>query len=167
VKYDIIFVTRSLMKRYSFCRIIRFTGIRRPFNFAISFPTQFSRFLHFSHTISIILSATSLLERIMTKSKVRLHKSKQETRKNVANEINFLQQRIAQETPAQGYAPPITQRVAFRALPISDATLRGLEAGEFTIMTAIQNACLPHALAGRDILGAARTGRCVRYRESE
>jgi ATP-dependent RNA helicase DDX10/DBP4 len=103
----------------------------------------------------------------MTKSKVRLHKSKQETRKNVANEINFLQQRIAQETPAQGYAPPITQRVAFRALPISDATLRGLEAGEFTIMTAIQNACLPHALAGRDILGAARTGRCVRYRESE
>jgi ATP-dependent RNA helicase DDX10/DBP4 len=29
------------------------------------------------------------------------------------------------------------------------------------IMTDIQNACIPHALKGRDILGAARTGRLV------
>jgi superfamily II DNA/RNA helicase len=71
---------------------------------------------------------------------------------------------------------------------LSDATLRGLEEGDgnnnknkvaasssaagkkknnasnkkqFLIMTDIQNACIPHALKGRDILGAARTGRLV------
>lgn len=32
---------------------------------------------------------------------------------------------------------------------------------QFLIMTDIQNACIPHALKGRDILGAARTGRLV------
>ena len=30
---------------------------------------------------------------------------------------------------------------------------------QFWTMTDIQNACIPHALRGRDILGAARTGR--------
>ena len=30
---------------------------------------------------------------------------------------------------------------------------------QFWTMTDIQNACIPHALKGRDILGAARTGR--------
>lgn len=77
--------------------------------------------------------------------------------------------------------------MAFRSLPISDYTLRGLEEGngkaaatnssnnndkkkkkrqnnfsnkkQFWNMTDIQNACIPHALRGRDILGAARTGR--------
>jgi superfamily II DNA/RNA helicase len=90
--------------------------------------------------------------------------------------------------------------VSFRSLPISDATLRGLEGDDgdgdggrkkrqqkrrindgsssgknsdsrnkngdnlsnkkqFWTMTDIQNACIPHALMGRDILGAARTGR--------
>ena len=79
------------------------------------------------------------------------------------DEIASLEIRIIEEAPAKGYAPPLDQRVAFRALPISDATLRGLESGhktkKFTTMTAIQNACIPHALAGRDVLGAARTGR--------
>lgn len=110
-----------------------------------------------------------------------------------------LQQRIRAECPARGYAPPLNQKVSFRALPISDATLRGLEEGnsggnggdnngggggrrnnkksktnnnratvtdtnnlsnkkQFWTMTDIQNACIPHALLGRDILGAARTG---------
>ena len=32
---------------------------------------------------------------------------------------------------------------------------------QFWTMTDIQNACIPHALKGRDILGAARTGRYV------
>lgn len=32
---------------------------------------------------------------------------------------------------------------------------------QFWTMTDIQNACIPHALKGRDILGAARTGRFV------
>ena len=113
-----------------------------------------------------------------------------------------LRQRIQAECPARGYAPPLNQKVSFRALPISDATLRGLEEGsnngdndngngnnnrggrrnnktksktnndratvkdtnnlsnkkQFWTMTDIQNACIPHALLGRDILGAARTG---------
>ncbi|EJK69540.1 hypothetical protein THAOC_09191, partial [Thalassiosira oceanica] len=113
-----------------------------------------------------------------------------------------LRERIATECPDRGHAPPLSQKVAFRSLPISEATLRGLEEGdgkpspggrggrggnqnaagndvggggrngkkkrggvnlsnkkEFWDMTDIQNACIPHALKGRDILGAARTGR--------
>ena len=109
--------------------------------------------------------------------------------------ISHLQSRIADECPDRGYAPPLNQKVSFRSLPISEATLRGLEEGDgkqkqqqqkqkqkrekvvnsggggkkpgnsfsnkkqFWTMTDIQNACIPHALKGRDILGAARTGR--------
>jgi len=111
---------------------------------------------------------------------------------NEKQHILSLQKRIASESPSRGYAPPLNQKVSFRSLPISDATLRGLEEGDgknkkntndknvknesggksknkknasnkkqFLIMTDIQNACIPHALRGRDILGAARTGRLV------
>jgi len=119
--------------------------------------------------------------------------------------ITTLQKRITNECPSRGYAPPLNQKVSFRSLPISEATLRGLEEGDgksnqqqggggkrgrgtnnssnnssnnsqngrnnkkkstnlsikkqFWTMTDIQNACIPHALCGRDILGAARTGR--------
>lgn len=86
----------------------------------------------------------------------------QKTKKSeqIARELKTLAARIEQETPDRGYAPPLEQRVAFRALALSEPTLRGLEGAKtpFTTMTAIQNACIPHALAGRDILGAARTG---------
>lgn len=74
------------------------------------------------------------------------------------NEIRRLQERIQAEAPARGTTPPLSQKVAFRALPLCDATLKGLETANFSIMTDIQNACIPHALAGRDILGAAKTG---------
>ena len=86
------------------------------------------------------------------------HKTKKS--EQIAAELRTLAKRIEQETPDRGYAPPLEQRVAFRALPLSEPTLRGLEGAKtpFTTMTAIQNACIPHALAGRDILGAARTG---------
>ena len=84
----------------------------------------------------------------------------------IANEIATLEARIQQESPKRGYAPPLHQSVTFRALPLSNNTLRGLEEGgpkrneakRFTTMTSIQNACIPHALAGRDVMGAARTG---------
>ncbi|KAI2513355.1 DUF4217 [Fragilaria crotonensis] len=79
----------------------------------------------------------------------------------IQQEIDNLQQRISDETPERGYAPPLHQQVAFRTLPLSENTLRGLEGSakkSFSTMTAIQSACIPHALAGRDILGAARTG---------
>ena len=104
------------------------------------------------------------------------------------NNIAHLQTRIIDGCPDRGSAPPLNQKVAFRSLPISENTLRGLEEGngktkndsngkkndkkkkresnsnfsnkkQFWNMTDIQNACIPHALRGRDILGAARTGR--------
>eukprot|EP00983_Pelagomonas_calceolata_P086988 1156865-Pelagomonas_calceolata.AAC.1 len=37
-------------------------------------------------------------------------------------------------------------------------TKNGLKAAKFVTLTAVQRATLPHALAGRDILGAAKTG---------
>ena len=119
------------------------------------------------------------------------------TRAMEQTNISTLQSRIKSECSQRGYAPPLNQKVSFRSLPISEATLRGLEEGDgkqnqngnkkrnqqqrgggnnsnnnkkkntsnfsskkqFWTMTDIQNACIPHALMGRDILGAARTGR--------
>ncbi|CAN8301874.1 unnamed protein product [Cochlearia groenlandica] len=46
----------------------------------------------------------------------------------------------------------------FDQLPISDKTKRGLKIAKYLDMTDVQRAALPHALCGRDILGAARTG---------
>ena len=46
----------------------------------------------------------------------------------------------------------------FDQLPISSKTKDGLRKAEFIDMTDIQKASLPHALCGRDILGAAKTG---------
>ncbi|KAK9935668.1 hypothetical protein M0R45_022758 [Rubus argutus] len=46
----------------------------------------------------------------------------------------------------------------FRELPISKKTKDALRRSKYTDMTDIQRACLPHALCGRDILGAAKTG---------
>jgi len=46
----------------------------------------------------------------------------------------------------------------FAQLPISEKTKRGLANGSFKDMTDVQRATLPHALVGRDVLGAAKTG---------
>lgn len=53
-----------------------------------------------------------------------------------------------------GYAAART----FDELPMSNYTKEGLKQHKFVTLTAIQRAALPHALAGRDILGAAKTG---------
>lgn len=94
--------------------------------------------------------------------KAKLKRAREREARKVAaeEEIEILITRVIEEAPARGTQPPCNQKIAFRALPISDATLRGLEGAKppFTIMTDIQNACIPHALAGRDILGASRTG---------
>ena len=46
----------------------------------------------------------------------------------------------------------------FSSLPISKRTIQALEKKDFVNMTAIQSASIPHALAGRDIIAAAKTG---------
>ncbi|KAL0233301.1 hypothetical protein GEMRC1_012046 [Eukaryota sp. GEM-RC1] len=47
---------------------------------------------------------------------------------------------------------------SFNCLNLSKPTLRGLQDGNFTNMTEIQQATLPLALEGKDILAAAETG---------
>ncbi|KAK2733922.1 ATP-dependent RNA helicase dbp4 [Onygenales sp. PD_40] len=47
---------------------------------------------------------------------------------------------------------------AFSELPLSEATQSGLSSSHFKTLTDIQAKAIPHALKGRDILGAARTG---------
>jgi ATP-dependent RNA helicase DDX10/DBP4 len=49
-------------------------------------------------------------------------------------------------------------QLRFDSLPISRRTLAGLNAAKMEIATEIQAAAVPHALVGRDILGAAKTG---------
>lgn len=46
----------------------------------------------------------------------------------------------------------------FSELALSRRTLAGLAKGKWEKMTDVQRATIPHALAGRDVLGAARTG---------
>ncbi|CAK8538797.1 unnamed protein product [Lathyrus sativus] len=48
--------------------------------------------------------------------------------------------------------------VRFEQLPLSKKTKDALRSSKFVSMTDIQRASLPHALCGRDVLGAAKTG---------
>lgn len=85
---------------------------------------------------------------------------KQSDRRKRKFDDNFeeLQRRCLEEAPKRGHVTSLSDGTAFSTLPISSRTLEGLSRADFTIMTAIQNAVLPHALAGRDVLGAAKTG---------
>jgi ATP-dependent RNA helicase DDX10/DBP4 len=87
---------------------------------------------------------------------------KEDQKIKLEQEIISLVQQVIDDAPARGYVPVTTDQAAstisFVSLPISQTTSRGLIEASFTTMTAIQAACIPHALAGRDILGAARTG---------
>lgn len=75
------------------------------------------------------------------------------------DEIPALTARIAEETPARGTLPYAKNAVvSFASQPLSQATLQGLHASNYTTMTPIQSSSIPHALAGRDILGASQTG---------
>lgn len=60
----------------------------------------------------------------------------------------------ALSAPGAGYAAARS----FDELPISGATKASLREAGYIKLTAIQRASLPHALAGRDVLGAAKTG---------
>eukprot|EP00793_Prasinoderma_coloniale_P000014 PRCOL_00005522-RA len=57
-----------------------------------------------------------------------------------------------------GESASITGHGAFADLPLSERTQSALAAAGFESLTAIQAATLPLALAGRDVLGAAKTG---------
>jgi len=50
------------------------------------------------------------------------------------------------------------EKLYFKDLPISRKTLKGLLESKFIKMTPVQRYTLPHSLAGRDILGASKTG---------
>jgi ATP-dependent RNA helicase DDX10/DBP4 len=77
----------------------------------------------------------------------------------VQEEIAALKARIDAESPAQGSIPHGKNSVvAFGSIPLSRSTLQGLESNAYTTMTSIQSGSIPHALAGRDILAAAKTG---------
>jgi ATP-dependent RNA helicase DDX10/DBP4 len=71
-------------------------------------------------------------------------------------EVKELTERIEREAPARGSKP--SESTKFTDLPLSSYTQSALKMANFTTMTEIQQASLPHALAGRDILGAAKTG---------
>lgn len=90
-----------------------------------------------------------------------------------ADEITSLETRLLSGAPAPGSNPlassiskeaaqqdpiPFVGSKLFEQLPVSQKTQRGLSDAKFTRMTAIQRAALPHALCGRDVLGAAKTG---------
>ncbi|OQR88229.1 ATP-dependent RNA helicase dbp4 [Achlya hypogyna] len=73
-----------------------------------------------------------------------------------AKEVAVLTERIELETPARGSQMDDVE--SFDVLPLSMATKNGLKRCKFTKPTKIQIGAIPHALAGRDILAAAKTG---------
>ena len=75
-----------------------------------------------------------------------------------AAEINVLRQRVITEAPLRGYQSKSNGTLRFDRMPISTKTLQGLTEANLHIATDIQAAAIPHALASRDILGAAKTG---------
>lgn len=106
--------------------------------------------------------------RAQLKAKNRAEKRAATRTTQEAAEIAALKDAIAAGAPPPG-SNPLAQEAAapgggyagaraFDELPLSGATKAGLRAAGYTTLTAIQRAALPHALAGRDILGAAKTG---------
>ncbi len=83
-------------------------------------------------------------------------------------EIQEINKILEEEAPPRGSNPLAmtkqSERPTFAAsrkfedFPLSSATKGALKECKFTSLTAIQRAALPHALCGRDVLGAAKTG---------
>ncbi|GBF94447.1 ATP-dependent RNA helicase [Raphidocelis subcapitata] len=108
-------------------------------------------------------------ERRKVQAKARRRAERHATKRSVqeASEIAALEARLAAGAPPPGTNPLALDAPAagsyagahtFEELPLSRATRDALKAAGFTQLTAIQRAALPHALAGRDVLGAAKTG---------
>lgn len=89
-----------------------------------------------------------------------------------ADELAELRERVISEAPEAGSNPLLTDAEEveadgkvtfsrarrFSELPLSRRTLAGLARGKWEKMTDVQRATIGHALAGRDVLAAARTG---------
>ena len=73
-----------------------------------------------------------------------------------SKEISSLNQRVVEEAPDVGDTE--REKRKFTELALSQYTQQALRAGKFKRMTQIQRCAIPHALAGRDVLGAAKTG---------
>eukprot|EP00163_Fabomonas_tropica_P009300 TRINITY_DN1909_c2_g1_i2.p1 TRINITY_DN1909_c2_g1~~TRINITY_DN1909_c2_g1_i2.p1 ORF type:complete len:233 (-),score=50.41 TRINITY_DN1909_c2_g1_i2:8-706(-) len=93
-------------------------------------------------------------------SKPNKKERKQEERKQKKNERALLEERVVAEAPESGstFLGRDDRPKKFTDLPISPTTLKGLTDNKFLRLTDIQCSAIPHALAGRDVLGAARTG---------
>jgi len=102
----------------------------------------------------------------------RRHEKKQQIQLEM-KEIAALEKRVFDEAPPPGTNPLAFEveqmkkdkqkefanvAVKFEDLAVSNRTKKALLEGKFTHMTRIQRAAIPHALCGRDVLGAARTG---------
>ncbi|EQC31347.1 hypothetical protein SDRG_10949 [Saprolegnia diclina VS20] len=85
----------------------------------------------------------------MAKDEGKLHERE-------SKEVAVLNERIELETPARGSQMDDVE--SFDTLPLSVSTKNGLKRCKFTKPTKIQIGAIPHALAGRDILAAAKTG---------
>ena len=115
-------------------------------------------------------AGTALSFGIMARKRKFYHAAGQGGRRSEveAAEIDQLEQKLASNMPApntdvlalsnDGKRSSYVVAKSFDQLPISQYTKDGLAQSGFTQLTAIQRAALPHALCGRDILGAAKTG---------
>lgn len=70
-----------------------------------------------------------------------------------AAEVERLEERIREQTPARGSQLP--EAASFELFPLSDATRRGLQRGKFSKPTLIQTGAIPHALAGCGLFSLA------------
>lgn len=77
---------------------------------------------------------------------------RKESRKKEVEYIKDLETRI------QGYDTKNNKANFFKDLPISSATLKGLQEASFIKLTDIQRESIPVTLKGEDVLGAAKTG---------
>ncbi|GIL64765.1 hypothetical protein Vafri_18644 [Volvox africanus] len=107
------------------------------------------------------------------KKSQHMHLQKRQGRRSYKEdlEISQLEQELKDGAPPRGSNPlaalerqdagastSYASARTFDEMPISQYTKDGLKKAKYITLTAIQRAALPHALCGRDILGAAKTG---------
>ncbi len=117
------------------------------------------------------------------KHKRQFHKQQIKRSKVETDEIEAIERALAEQAPPRGSNPLALQQQEaaqqqgqqqqggdaapqagfaaakrFDELPICDYSKQGLREAKYVTLTAVQRAALPHALCGRDVLGAAKTG---------